>query len=61
MTSVTVQLEEALFAKTRAIAEMRHATVDEVVPEALQNVAKNSTFGETEESTEADCAVLTRR
>jgi predicted transcriptional regulator len=38
MTTVTVQLDEKLLEKARGIAAARHASVDEVLADALQRM-----------------------
>jgi predicted transcriptional regulator len=40
MTTLTVHLEESLLKRTPEIAEARHATVDDVVADALQEVSQ---------------------
>jgi predicted transcriptional regulator len=40
MTTLTVHLEDDLLKRTQEIAESRHATVDDVVADALQEVSQ---------------------
>jgi predicted transcriptional regulator len=53
MTTLTVKLDESLLKRTQEMAKARHATVDDVVVDALTELSKglpkSDTYGSTSE------------